>query len=232
MKRTKSLRIDVTLKPDALGRRVITIEPVLGDVIYIDTARSTVSNYSNIWVGTDDEVMVNAAYSPVLDVRPAFFRKINIAWDKAEDGKVLSLIIGREASLRLQPPQYMALAQDLVDLAKDSTLRMFRPVLKASMINVSVSANNNILSSSITPSYGPSVLRVQASFNASGVLSIVRTKDTTTVAEQLNSGNALTSNSVYVFDVIVESGELINLQYSVNATLLRLIIVEVPMVVS
>lgn len=122
MYRTKSLRIDVTLKPDALGRRVITLEPVFGDVVYVDTARSTVSNYSNIWVGVDDEVMVNAAYSPVLDVRPAFFRKINIAWNQAEDNKVLSLIVGREASLRLQPPQYMALAQDLIGLAKDATV--------------------------------------------------------------------------------------------------------------
>ena len=123
MYRTKSLRIDVTLKPDALGRRAITLEPVFGDVIYIDTSRSTVSNYSNIWIGVDDEVMVNAAYSPVLDVKPAFFRKINIAWAQAEDNNVLSLIIGREASLRLQPPQYMALAQDLAGLAKDATLQ-------------------------------------------------------------------------------------------------------------
>jgi hypothetical protein len=59
------------------------------------------------------------------------------------------------------------------------------------------------------------------------VLSVVKTKGATTVTMQLNSGNALNANALYAFDIAVESGESINLQYSVNATALDLKVIEV-----
>jgi hypothetical protein len=39
-------------------------------------------------------------------------------------------------------------------------------------------------------------------------------------------------NAAYIFDVLVESGESINIQYSVDATALKLAIYEVPGVMS
>jgi hypothetical protein len=107
----------------------------------------------------------------------------------------------------------------------------FRPLVKGSVFNQSVTANTNIFSTSLTPSLAttnnPSYFRIFACFNASGVLSVVKTKGTTTVTMQLNGGGALSANCLYAFDIIVESGESINLQYSVNATALELKVEEI-----
>jgi hypothetical protein len=109
---------------------------------------------------------------------------------------------------------------------------MFTPILKGSVFNASVSANTNIFASDLSPANSPTVFRIYATFDASGVLSVVRTKGSVTVTEQLNSGNALNANAAYIFDIIVESGETINLQYSVAATALVLKVVEIPCMVS
>jgi hypothetical protein len=108
----------------------------------------------------------------------------------------------------------------------------FTPILKGSVFNASVSAGTNIFASDLSPTNSPTVFRIYATFNASGVLSVVRTKAGTSVTEQLNSGNALNANAAYIFDIIVESGESINLQYSVAATALVLKVVEIPCMVS
>jgi len=107
-----------------------------------------------------------------------------------------------------------------------------KPILKASLFNTSVAANTNIFPSALTPTYSPATFRIYCCFNASGVLSVQRTSGATTVAEQLNGGAALNANASYMFDILVESGESINLQYSVAATALSLKVVEVAGVVS
>jgi hypothetical protein len=108
----------------------------------------------------------------------------------------------------------------------------FTPILKGSVFNASVSANTNIFASDLSPTNSPTVFRIYATFNVSGVLSVIRTKAGNSVTEQLNSGNALNANAAYIFDIIVESGESINLQYSVNATALVLKVIEIPCMVS
>ena len=120
--------------------------------------------------------------------------------------------------------------------ASESTLSSIRdrftPILKGSVFNASVSANTNIFASDLSPTNSPTTFRIYATFSASGVLSVVRTRAGTSVTEQLNSGNALNANAAYIFDIIVESGESINLQYSVAATALVLKVVEIPCMVS
>ena len=98
---------------------------------------------------------------------------------------------------------------------------------KGSVFNTPISANTDIFSQSLEPTYTPCVFRIYACFAASGVLTVRRTKDGVTVSEQLNSGTALTANAAYLFDIIVDEGETINLRYSVNATCLKLSVVEV-----
>jgi hypothetical protein len=98
--------------------------------------------------------------------------------------------------------------------------------LLASLFNTSVTANTDILTTDLAPSKSPVLFRVYATFNASGVLSVVRKRGTTSVVEQLNSGNPLSANCAFMFDIIVEQGETINLRYSVNATCLVLKVVE------
>jgi hypothetical protein len=113
--------------------------------------------------------------------------------------------------------------------------RIFRPLIKGSIFNQAVTANTNIFSSDLTPTMAtatnPVYFRIFACFNASGVLSVVKTKGTTTVTMQLNGGNALNANCLYAFDIAVESGESVNLQYSVDATALELKVEEIAVVV-
>lgn len=123
--------------------------------------------------------------------------------------------------------------------ASESTLSAIKsqtdkltPVLKASIFNTVVTANTNILSSNISPTYSPTTFRIYATFNTQGILSIVRTRGTTTVTEQLNGGYTLNANAAYTFDVVVEQGETINLQYSANATALVLKILEISGVIA
>jgi hypothetical protein len=119
-----------------------------------------------------------------------------------------------------------------LDIALSGLRDIFRPILKGSVFNDSVTANTNIFSSDLTPTNNPTTFRIYACFNASGVLSVVRTRAGTTVVEQLNGGTALSANCAYMFDILVESGETINLQYSVNATALTLKVLEIPSVIS
>ncbi|MHC1628914.1 MAG: hypothetical protein ACXQTI_08805 [Candidatus Nezhaarchaeales archaeon] len=112
-------------------------------------------------------------------------------------------------------------------LFKDILLGMSR----ARIFNESVNANENILSSDIKPTRTPAIFRIYCCFNASGVLSVKRTKNGVTVTESLNGGNSLNANSAYAFDIIVDEGESINLQYSVSCTCLKLSIIELGVMV-
>ena len=94
------------------------------------------------------------------------------------------------------------------------------------------SANADILSSPIIPSNPLSIFRIYAVFNTAGVLYVKRTRGATSVLEALNNGASLNANASYIFDIIVVSDDSINFQYSVNATLLTLIVVEVSALVS
>ena len=105
--------------------------------------------------------------------------------------------------------EHKALSEDVLEsidsrlegIALDVEERV-RCEVKADLINASITANTNILSEDITPSKSPSILRVQAAFNAEGVLSVVKTKDTTTIEEKLNGGQALSANSLYILSLI------------------------------
>lgn len=103
---------------------------------------------------------------------------------------------------------------------------------KGSVFNTAINANTNIFSMNLVPTYSPTTFRIYACFSVAGVLTIRRTSGTTTISEQLNAGVALAANASYMFDFLVESGETINIQYSINATLLTLKVVEVPGVIS
>jgi len=108
----------------------------------------------------------------------------------------------------------------------------FTPLLKGSVFNDAVTADTDIFGSNLTPTNSPTTFRIYVCFDAAGVLTVRRTSGGTTVSEQLNSGTTLTANAAYIFDVPVESGESINLQYSVNATALKIMVLEVSGVLS
>jgi hypothetical protein len=121
---------------------------------------------------------------------------------------------------------------DYEKLAAKLSSKLLQTILKYSLFNTAVSANINIFAAGLTPTNSPTIFRIYACFDASGVLSVQRTKGAVTVSERLNGGVALSANAAYLFDILVESGESINLQYSVAATALSLKVVEVAMMVS
>jgi len=98
---------------------------------------------------------------------------------------------------------------------------------KASLFNASVSADTNVFPEDLKPTNAPCIFRIYACFDAPGVLSVVRTRGGATTTEALNGGDPLVAGAAYVFDVIVDEGESVNLRYSADATALKLSVVEI-----
>jgi hypothetical protein len=103
----------------------------------------------------------------------------------------------------------------------------YKFILKGSLLNTSVVANTNIFAADLSPTNTPTTFRIYACFDADGVLTVRRKRGTVTVSEQLNAGSDLEANAAYMFDIVVESGETVNLQYSVDATAICIKICEV-----
>lgn len=101
------------------------------------------------------------------------------------------------------------------------------PLFKGRVFNTAVAANTNIFATALSPTNTPTFFRIYACFNTAGILIVRRTRAAVTVSEQLNSGANLVANGAYMFDIVVESGETINLHYSVGATIISLKVVEV-----
>jgi len=113
-------------------------------------------------------------------------------------------------------------------LVKDEgVISTVKPSLKASIFNQSVTANTNIFASYLTPASSPCTFRIYACFNASGVLSVVKRVGETEVVMQLNSGNTLSANCLYAFDIFIGENEEINFRYSVDATALDVKVFEI-----
>jgi len=100
-------------------------------------------------------------------------------------------------------------------------------VLKGQVFNTAVGAGVNIFATDLTPTYNPTTFRIYAAFDGAAVLSVARTRAGVTVAEQLNAGVALTANCAYAFDIVVSTGDGINLQYGGAHTALTIKVVEI-----
>jgi hypothetical protein len=100
---------------------------------------------------------------------------------------------------------------------------------KGSKFNEAYTANADIFTTAISPTAGnvPCVFRIMATFSASGILTVRRTLSGTTVSGNLNAGAPLTASAIYIFDIIVDQSETINLRYSVNATINKISVIEI-----
>ena len=99
---------------------------------------------------------------------------------------------------------------------------------KGAIFNTAVAASTDMFKAALSPTLAASVFRVYVVFNASGTLTVRRTRGPATVSEQLNAGTALTANAAYIFDILVKTGDTINLQYSIAGTTIVLLIFEMP----
>jgi hypothetical protein len=69
-------------------------------------------------VGVDDKDLIPVALSATLDLRPRRFRSVRLEWDPENDGKTVYLVVGREASLHIEPPRKAELTGVAVDEEK------------------------------------------------------------------------------------------------------------------
>jgi len=103
------------------------------------------------------------------------------------------------------------------------------PISKANLFNqAGYIATNDILAADIAPTDSPTSFRIEAAFNAGGILSMDLTQGGVTVNIQLYGGVALNINSGYTFQVLINSGDTVNFQYSVGATILNFKVQEIP----
>jgi hypothetical protein len=105
--------------------------------------------------------------------------------------------------------------------------REITPIIKGSIFNTYKSADTNFFSTDLIPTFSSSTFRIYIVVDMPGVLKVKRKKGATTVTEILNGGSQLSSFAAYMFDIIVESGESINLQYSNDTTILVCKVVEI-----
>lgn len=110
---------------------------------------------------------------------------------------------------------------------KQGLKTQFTPIEKANQHNVSVTADTDILSSKITPSNTPCLFRIMVCLNTAGVFSAMITKSDSEQQLKFNAAGNLTADAVYIFDVLVHSGDSVNFQHSTNATLKVLRVQEI-----
>jgi len=91
------------------------------------------------------------------------------------------------------------------------------PLARAEEHNVAVVAGVDILGADLAPLNTPCLFRVAAGFSVAGIFSATITRVGNTQVQQFNGGVALNVNSLYMFSVLVHSGDTINFQYSVGA---------------
>ncbi|MEM1551571.1 MAG: hypothetical protein QXH03_02740 [Candidatus Bathyarchaeia archaeon] len=113
-----------------------------------------------------------------------------------------------------------------VEISKIQEVTPLTPTSKGSIFNTSVTANTDIFASPLKPQKTPCLFRIYVCFDTAGVLTVRRTKGDVTVNEKLKEGTNLVAGAAYIFDIIVDADEAINLQYSVNATALKISVVE------
>lgn len=98
------------------------------------------------------------------------------------------------------------------------------PLAKANLHNVAlVGMPANILGADLTPTNTPCLFRTQVAFDTAGVFSAAVTNGApATMVPEFNHGVVLPANSLFMFDMLVHSGDSVNFRYSVNAQLLVL----------
>jgi len=105
--------------------------------------------------------------------------------------------------------------------------RRATPLEKANLQNVAISANTNILSTDLEPLAAASLLRIMVAMSDSGVFRASITKGEDVQVVDFYEGASLQADSLYMFDMLVHPGDLVNFRYSVDATLRVLRIEEV-----
>jgi len=102
------------------------------------------------------------------------------------------------------------------------------PLARAEEHNVAlVGMPADILGADLAPINTPCLFRTQVAFDTAGVFSTVVTRGGDPVVTEFNHGVVLTVNSLFMFDMLVHSGDSVNFRYSLNAQMLVLRVQEI-----
>ena len=102
------------------------------------------------------------------------------------------------------------------------------PLARAEMHNVAIAGGvAPILAAAIAPLNTPCLFRIAVGFDTAGVFSVTITRAGNLQVQQLNHGVVLTANCLFMFDVLVASGDTVNYRYSVAAQLQTLRLQEI-----
>lgn len=95
-------------------------------------------------------------------------------------------------------------------------IRKATPVEKANVHNGNKDADTDFLTANISPSDYPVLFRIQVMLPSAGKFTAKIKKGATTLTCHFNGASNLTANSLYIFDVLMHSGDSINFQSDVN----------------
>ena len=90
------------------------------------------------------------------------------------------------------------------------------PLEKANVHNGNKDANTDFLTSNISPSDYPVLFRVQVMLPSAGKFTAKIKKGVTTLTGHFNGGANLAGSCLYIFDMLVHSGDSVNFQSDQN----------------
>lgn len=212
--------LDILSSSTWLGNIMISIND--GDWVRIDRVLPVVMNVEKIALKSTTDCTVTLLVGVGDIIRTGGKVEILTDWiGLAKDSTLVKVI---DALGELSKDSTLLKAIDAIEqLSKEETLSKFRHTTLANVVNTPISANTKVFPKDLEFAE-TRIARIYACLNASGVLSVVRTVGDTILTEALNSGNPLNANCAYIFDVLVDQGEKINLMYSANATINKLAI--------
>lgn len=105
-------------------------------------------------------------------------------------------------------------------------INLLTPTSKGSIFNTAIGANTNFFAVNLAPTGTPTLFRIYVCLSVAGVFNVQRRNGGVTQTENLNAGNALVANAAYIFDILVDAGDTINLQTTVAATIIKCSVVE------
>lgn len=101
------------------------------------------------------------------------------------------------------------------------------PIQKTFIHNQTLpAAENNWLGSDITPTNTPTLFRIMAGTSIVGMFRAVITNGGNTQVLNFNGGTALTVDSLYIFELLVHSGDTINFRFSTTTGTIRIFRVQ------
>ncbi|MBA7614639.1 hypothetical protein ES703_21907 [subsurface metagenome] len=91
-----------------------------------------------------------------------------------------------------------------------------------------VLANTNFFGADLAPTNTPCKFLATGAFSAAGILNVMITRGGVTVPASFNHAVVLVPNALFSFYHIANSGDTINYQYTVGATIVTFKVIEIP----